>query len=224
MYVEDYDIKAILLTSIDNVQLCPYIVIKYVIFFACLIFFIYKSLFNILIFSYGPRSPPLFNLKCKVLDWMEEKMKYEVDSYILEYIEDNNAYYIYFKDSVERNCQIKINKEIFDAYMDSKKAYVKIKNETSRHLEQSTLTEEELYHRAFKPTESVEEMVIKNINKERMRQALNNLTETQHRRMDLHIINEITIRDIAKLEKVQKSQIQKSLQQGVKKIRVFFEE
>lgn len=151
-------------------------------------------------------------------------MKYEVDSYILEYIEDNNAYYIYFKDSVERNCQIKINKEIFDAYMDSKKAYVKIKNETSRHLEQSTLTEEELYHRAFKPTESVEEMVIKNINKERMRQALNNLTETQHRRMDLHIINEITIRDIAKLEKVQKSQIQKSLQQGVKKIRVFFEE
>lgn len=68
MYVEDYDIKAILLTSIDNVQLCPYTVIKYVIFFACLIFFIYKSLFNIFIFSYRPRGPPLFNLKCKVLD------------------------------------------------------------------------------------------------------------------------------------------------------------
>ena len=44
------------------------------------------------------------------------------------------------------------------------------------------------------------------------------------RRIDLHIVNEITIRDVAKLEKVQKSQIQKSLELGLKKIKKFFEE
>ena len=70
----------------------------------------------------------------------------------------------------------------------------------------------------------MEEVVIKNIDKEKIRQALNSLTETQHRRVDLHIINGITVRDVAKLEKVQKSQIQKSLQQGIKKIKNFFEE
>lgn len=53
---------------------------------------------------------------------------------------------------------------------------------------------------------------------------MKDLTSTQFRRIDLHIVNEITIRDVAKLEKVQKSQIQKSLELGLKKIKKFFEE
>ncbi len=74
------------------------------------------------------------------------------------------------------------------------------------------------------PVESVEETVIKNIEKEKVNEALKDLTSTQFRRIDLHIVNEITIRDVAKLEKVQKSQIQKSLELGLKKIKKFFEE
>ncbi len=150
-------------------------------------------------------------------------MQYEVDSYTLEYIENEDKYYISFIDSAEHECRIEIDKEIFDIYMNSKKAYIKIKNETSRHLEQSALTEEDVYNRAFNPIESVEEIVIKNIDKGKMRDALKDLTETQYRRIDLHIINEITIRDVAKLEKVQKRQIEKSLQLGLKKIKKFFE-
>ncbi len=150
-------------------------------------------------------------------------MQYEVDSYTLEYIENEDKYYISFTDSAEHECRIEIEKEIFDIYMNSKKSYIKIKNETSRHLEQSILTEEDVYNRAFNPTESVEEIVIKNIDKEKMKQALKDLTEAQYRRIDLHIVNEITIRDVAKLEKVQKRQIEKSLQLGLKKIKKFFE-
>ena len=47
---------------------------------------------------------------------------------------------------------------------------------------------------------------------------------TQFKRKDLNIVNESRIRDGAKLEKVQKSQIQKSLELGLKKIKKFFEE
>ena len=143
---------------------------------------------------------------------------------ILEYVEDEDKYYISFRDSVEQDCRIEIDKDIFDTYTNSKKAYIKIKNETSRHLEQSDLTEEDMYKRAFEPVESVEETVIKNIEKEKVNEALKDLTSTQFRRIDLHIVNEITIRDVAKLEKVQKSQIQKSLELGLKKIKKFFEE
>ena len=60
--------------------------------------------------------------------------------------------------------------------------------------------------------------------KEKLNEALKNLTDIQLRRIELHIVNEITIRDLAKLEKVQKSQIQKSLQLSLKKIKKFFEE
>lgn len=150
-------------------------------------------------------------------------MQYEVDSYTLEYIENEDKYYISFIDSAGHECRIEIDKEIFDIYMNSKKAYIKIKNETSRHLEQSVLTEEDVYNRAFNPIESVEEIVIKNIDKGKMRDALKDLTETQYKRINLHIVNEITIRDVAKIEKVQKRQIEKSLQLGLKKIKKFFE-
>lgn len=151
-------------------------------------------------------------------------MQYEVDSYTLEYIEDEDKYYISFVDSAEQDCRIQIDKEIFDTYMKSKKAYTKIKNETSRHLEHSLLTDEEIYNRAFDPVESVEETVIKNIEKEKINQAMQKLTEAQYRRIDLHIVNEITIRDLAKIEKVQKKQIEKSLQLGFKKLKKFFKQ
>lgn len=150
-------------------------------------------------------------------------MQYKVDSYTLEYIESEDKYYISFIDSVNQECKIEIDRDIFYAYLKSKKNYIKIKNETSRHLEQSTLSDEEIYNRAFEPEESIEEKVMKGIEKEKMQQALNNLTEAQHRRIELHIVNEITIRDIAQLEKVRKKQIEKSLQIGFKKIKNFFE-
>ncbi len=150
-------------------------------------------------------------------------MQYEVDSYILEYAENENKYYISFKDSVKQNCRIEIDKEIFDTYITSKKAYTKVKNETSRHIEQSYLTDIDIHKRAFNSIEGVEDIVIKNMEKEKMKQALKELTDTQYRRINLHIINEITIRDIAKIENVKKRQIEKSLQLGFKKIKNFFE-
>lgn len=150
-------------------------------------------------------------------------MEYKVDSYTLEYIESEDKYYISFIDSVNQECRIEIDKEIFYAYLKSKKSYIKIKNETNRHLEQSELTDEEIYNRAFEKEESIEETVMKDIEKEKMQQALKNLTEVQQRRIELHIVNNITIRDIAQLEKVRKKQIEKSLQIGFKKIKKIFE-
>lgn len=150
-------------------------------------------------------------------------MQYEVDSYSLEYVESEDKYYISFKDTAENDCRIEIDKDIFDVYMKSKKAYTKIKNETSRHLEHLMLTDEEIYNRAAIPNKSVEEIVIKNIEKQEVNEALKLLTKPQLRRIELHIVNEVTIRDVARFEKVQKRQIEKSLQLGLKKLKKFFE-
>lgn len=150
-------------------------------------------------------------------------MQYEVDSYTLEYIEKEDKYYISFVDSAKQECRLEIDKEIFDIYMKSKKAYIKIKNETSRHIEKSELTEEQIYTRAFENAKSAEDEALKKIEKQKMNEALKTLTDVQLRRIDLHIVNEITIRDVAKLEKVKKRQVEKSLQLGLKKIKKFFE-
>ena len=148
-------------------------------------------------------------------------MQYKVDSYTLEYDELKNKYYISFLDSAKQKCKLEIEKDIFDIYMNSKKAYTKIKNETSRFLEQSELTDEDIYNRSHQSFETTEEKYFKNIEKEKMRLALKTLTDTQYRRIELHIIDEVTIRDLAKLENVQKSQIQKSLKLGIKKLKKF---
>lgn len=150
-------------------------------------------------------------------------MQYEVDSYTLEYIEEEDKYYISFRDSAEQDCRLEIDKEIFDTYMKSKKTYIKIKNETSRHIEHSDLTEEQLYTRAFDNAESAEDKALKNIENQKMNEALRNLTDVQLRRIELHIVNEFSIRDIAKIENVKKRQVEKSLQLGLKKIKKFFE-
>ena len=150
-------------------------------------------------------------------------MKYSVDSYVLEYVENENKYYISFIDSAKQKCRIEIGKEIFDTYMKSKKAYIKIKNETSRFLEQAELTEEDIYNRAKFKEKNVEEILINNLEEERIKKAKEQLTDKQMRRLELHIIDKITIRDLAKLEKVRKNQIEKSIQLAIKKLKKFFE-
>lgn len=150
-------------------------------------------------------------------------MEYEVDSYTLEYVESEDKYYISFLDSAKQNCRIEIKKEIFDAYMNSRKSYTKVKNETSRFIEHLNLSDEDIHNRAFYKVESSEDVFIKNEDRDKVNMAMNTLTDIQQRRIELHFINDITIRDIAKLENVQKSQIQKSLKLGVKKFKNFFE-
>ena len=150
-------------------------------------------------------------------------MQYLVDTYTLEYLENENKYFISFKDSVENDCKIEISREIFEEYMISKRAYKKVQNEFDRHQEQSEQSEITLYKRSIEKVKSAEEQYIENISKEKLKIAEKELTETQMRRIELHFIDKITIRDLAKMENVRKNQIEKSIQLGLKKLKKFFE-
>ena len=149
-------------------------------------------------------------------------MRYVVDTYILEYLENEDKYYIYFKDSVNKDCKIEINKEIFDEYMKAKRSYKKIQNQYDRYEEQSEQTEINLYKRTLNKAKNIEDEVIENINKEQLIQAKKELTETQLRRIELHIEEEITLEEIAYIEGVRKNKIDKSIAQGMKKLKKFF--
>lgn len=150
-------------------------------------------------------------------------MQYEVDSYILEYVEAENKYYITFLDSVNNRCKIEISEEIFEAYIDSKKQNTKAKNETSRHIEYLELTEEQIYNRLLYQPKDLEGEYLQSLEFKKIRQALDSLTETQYRRIMLNIVGKVSIRDIAKIEHVNKNQVEKSIKLGNKKIKNFFE-
>ena len=126
-------------------------------------------------------------------------MQYEVDEYIVEHIEETDKYYIYFKDSVNNECKIEINKNIYEAYIESKKAYTRIKNQNTRYEEQSQQTEISLYTRALYKEKSIEDVLIKNIEFERLRKAKATLTDIQRKRIELHIEDGLTLKEIARI-------------------------
>lgn len=148
-------------------------------------------------------------------------MEYKVDSYTLEYIEDEDKYYISFEDSAKQECRIEIEKEIFDIYMSSKKAYIKIKNETSRHLEHSLLSEVDIYKRAFEKSNNVVDIIMQKLESEKLQAALNKLTKEQRRRILLYYDYQLTMEEIALIEKCSKQSVQESIKWGMKKLKKF---
>ncbi len=151
-------------------------------------------------------------------------MQYEVDEYIVEHIEETDKYYIYFKDSVNNECKIEINKNIYEAYIESKKAYTRIKNQNTRYEEQSQQTEISLYTRALYKEKSIEDVLIKNIEFERLRKAKATLTDIQRKRIELHIEDGLTLKEIARIEGVRRNKIDKSITQGIKKLKNFLKD
>lgn len=127
-------------------------------------------------------------------------MEYEVDTYILEYVENENKYYISFKDSAGNHCRLEIEKEIFDVYVTSKKAYTKIKNETSRYLEHSELTDISLYNRSLNKKRDVLDEVVENTLKQELTKGEKELTDTQRRRIQMYYFEDKTLREIAEIE------------------------
>ncbi len=151
-------------------------------------------------------------------------MKYEVDEYIIEHVKESNKYYIYFKDSVNEICKLEIDKSIFDAYMESKKDYIKIKNQKSRYEEHSNQTEINLYQKALYKIKTVEDEVLNKIEIEKLEKAKAMLTKKQRRRIELHIEDKMTIEEIAKIEGVGRTKIDKSISQGLKKLKFFLKQ
>ena len=148
-------------------------------------------------------------------------MQYKVDSYTLEYIQNEDKYYISFEDSAKQECRIEIEKEIFDIYMKSKKSYIKIKNETSRHLEHSLLSEVDIYKRAFEKSNNVVDIIMQKLESEKLQAAFNKLTKEQRRRILLYYDYQLTMEEIALIEKCSKQSVQESIKWGMKKLKKF---
>ena len=145
-------------------------------------------------------------------------MQFIVDTYNLEYVESENKYYISFKDSVDNEYKIEINKEIFETYKESKKSYIKIKNEFSRYIEHSELTEITLYNRCMQKNKKIEELIINEKETESITEVIWKLPNPQNRRVYMRVIEKFTISKIAKIEGCSKSAISQSVRLGIEKI------
>lgn len=140
-----------------------------------------------------------------------KRRRYKDNPYFLEYLEDENQYYVMFKDSQNSIKKIVISKELFNQFDRFELDDLKELNEYDRHIEHSEIYEENLNYRAQNKPISIENYVEKKIERENLLKAIETLPIIQKRRIKLYYFENMTLRQIAEIENCNYTAIKFSL-------------
>lgn len=91
-------------------------------------------------------------------------------------------------------------------------------------MEQSEVREPTLNERAVKVPESVEEIVFRNIQNEKIHRALEQLPEIQKRRIIMYFFEGMTYEEIATIEECKHPAVVKSVKAALEKLKNILEE
>ncbi len=133
--------------------------------------------------------------------------------------ENNGRYYMSFKDGQGVRHDMEIEKELFDVFNRFELDDLSILNEWDRHIEHFEQTEQSLNRRASYKEESVEEVVLRNIEYEQLHQTIAILTETQQRRLTLYYFRGLTYKQIAEMEGCSASAVGGSIYAAIENIK-----
>ena len=97
-------------------------------------------------------------------------------------------------------------------------------NVWDRHIEQSDVWEPTLNERAVEVPESVEDIVIRNLQNEKVHNAIEQLPKVQKRRIKMYFFDGMTYEEIAEIEKCKHPAILKSVKAALEKLRIILEE
>lgn len=133
-----------------------------------------------------------------------------------------NIYRVTFSNQ-NKTINIAITKEIFDELDENEKEDARQIQKIARYNERNIVTESTLNKRVFNKPENVEEIVIRKINNEKLKKAMDKLTKEQRRRILLHYDYQMSLEEIAEIEGRSKQAIQESIEWGMKKLKKIFE-
>ena len=137
--------------------------------------------------------------------------------------ENNGRYYLSFKDGQGVWHDMEIEKELFDMFNSFELGDLSILNEWDRHIEHFEQTEQSLNRRASNKAESVEEVVLHNIECEELYRAIAALTEPQQRRLTLYYFRGLTYKRIAEMEGCSVSAVRGSISAAIENIKKILE-
>ena len=135
---------------------------------------------------------------------------------------ENNTYYIAFTDGQGIFHRQEISMELYAAFNSFELNDISQMNVTSRHMEQSELTEEALNHKAANPPEPVEDHVYRRIMYQELHRAIAQLPAVQRRRILLYYFGGYTYEQIAQMENCTKRAVKFSVDTALKNLRENF--
>ena len=114
--------------------------------------------------------------------------------------ESDGKSYISFQDGQGVLQELEISKELYDTFNDFELKDLSHLNVVDRHLEQSEVWENTLNARAFYQPETVEDIVIHNIQVQHLHRAIKHLPKIQRHRLLLYFFEGMTYEEIAKVD------------------------
>lgn len=132
-------------------------------------------------------------------------------------------FYLAFRDGQGVQHCMEISKELFALFDRFELDDLSHLNEVDNHYEHSELTEASMNQRALHPQQSVEEMVLRNLQNEMLHTAIATLPRLQRRRLVLHFFGNLTYEQIGEMEGCTKVAVKHSIDKAILALRNFFE-
>ncbi len=137
--------------------------------------------------------------------------------------EKDKHYYISFKDGQRVLHKVEISRALYDAFDSFELDDLVYLNVVDRHIEQSEIWEATLNVRAVKKPESMEDVVFRRLQTEKLHKAINELPEKQKKRLILHYFQELTYVEIAEREQCSTRAVEYSIHGAIQSLKKFFE-
>lgn len=129
----------------------------------------------------------------------------------------------FYKDAIGETEYTYVTKEVYKALTETfrKEAHAQEMRDL-RHTIKEGYTEGETEDLALESGETLEDMVIRQMELETLQKAMQSLTEIQKERLHLYFFEGMTIREIARKQGVNRNAVWKSIQGILEQLRAFF--
>jgi len=130
----------------------------------------------------------------------------------------------FYKDAIGETEYTYVTKEVYEALTETfrKEAHAQEMRDL-RHITKEGYTEGETEDLAFDSGESLEDMVIRQMEMETLQKAMQSLTEVQRERLHLYFFEGLTYRQIAEKKGIGEKNVRESITGAIKKIKKYFD-
>ena len=136
-----------------------------------------------------------------------------------EIVDGIARYYVSFTDGEAKPRETEISRPIYLEFLRFVKVERNLRRWDERHLEQSDLSDENLYHRALCQPKSAFDMAFDSLQNKQLRLAIHSLTEIQRRRFVLYHEFGLTYEQIAEMEGCTKMPVKRAIDRAEENIR-----
>lgn len=139
--------------------------------------------------------------------------------YILNFNDGRNVYTVSFKD-VYGNIQIvDVDEKIYNCLDKFELKDLSEMNEYDRHIEHSNIYENKINDRAFLQAESVEDIVENKLISDKLKNAIDELSVIQRKRIKMYYFEGLSQKEIAEIEGVSLRAVQYTLNEAISELR-----